>query len=129
MGICASTTWMVLYSARLNGYTVKKATRAALLSAFEGVDDLLYEVVWREHASESGLLSADFFPSPSSVAAGSRLFPEYLSDAGSGPREQERPAGRPGAVVAFLRSLHAGEAGMASHARRGRASRQSEAAV
>ncbi|MDE0234474.1 MAG: type I polyketide synthase, partial [bacterium] len=62
----------------LDGYTVKRATRAALLSAFEGVEDLLYEVVWRDRPLESGLIPADFFPTPSSVAAGSELFPDYL---------------------------------------------------
>ena len=69
----------------LSGYTVKKATRAALLSAVEGVDDLLYEVAWRDRALESGLMPADFFPSPETVAAGSGLFTEYLSEAGVDP--------------------------------------------
>ncbi|MCY3861889.1 MAG: SDR family NAD(P)-dependent oxidoreductase [bacterium] len=32
----------------LSGYTVKRATRTALLSAVEGLEDLLYEVVWRD---------------------------------------------------------------------------------
>ena len=34
----------------LSGYTVKRATREALLSAVEGVKELLYEVVWRDSA-------------------------------------------------------------------------------
>ena len=49
---------------RLSGYAVKRATRAALLSAVEQVKDLLYEVVWREHALPAGIAPADFFPSP-----------------------------------------------------------------
>ena len=69
----------------LSGYAVKKATRAALLSAVEGVDDLLYEIAWRDRALESGLIPADFFPSPETVAAGSGLFTEYLSEAGVDP--------------------------------------------
>ncbi len=69
-----------------SGYTVKRATRAALLSAFEGVDDLLYEVDWRDRPLESGLMSADFFPTPATVAEGSELFPEYLTGAGVDPR-------------------------------------------
>ena len=69
----------------LSGYTVKRATKAALLSAFEGVEDLLYEVVWRERALESGLTPADFFPAPADVAAGADLFPGYLSAAGVDP--------------------------------------------
>ena len=72
----------------LNGYTVKRATRAALLSAFEGVDDLLYEVVWRERPLESGLVPADFFPSPGRVAATSELFPDYLVAAGVDPQKR-----------------------------------------
>ena len=69
----------------LNGYTVKRATREALLAAVEGVDDLLYEVTWRERELASGLAPAGFFPSPSAVAARSQLFPGYLSDAGVDP--------------------------------------------
>ena len=69
----------------LSGYAVKRATRAALLSAVEGVKDLLYEVVWRDRDLESGLKPADFFPTPAAVADGSQLFPDYLSDAGVDP--------------------------------------------
>ena len=69
-----------------SGYTVKRATRAALLSAFEGVDDLLYEIDWRDRPLESGLMSADFFPTPAIVAGASELFPEYLTGAGVDPR-------------------------------------------
>ncbi len=72
----------------LTGYTVKRATRAALLSAFEGVEDLLYEIVWRERPLESGLVPADFFPSPGRVAAGFELFPDYLVAAGVDPRKR-----------------------------------------
>ena len=67
----------------LSGYAVKRATRAALLSAVEGVEDLRYEVVWWDRALESGLMPADFFPSPAAVAAGSGLFFDYLADAGA----------------------------------------------
>ena len=69
-----------------SGYTVKRATRAALLSAFEGVDDLLYEIDWRDRPLESGLMSADFFPTPATVAGASELFPEYLTGAGVDPQ-------------------------------------------
>ena len=72
----------------LSGYTVKRATRAALLSAVEGVKDLLYEVVWRDRALESGLVSADFFPSPAAVAAGTELFSDYLVGAGVDPKDR-----------------------------------------
>ena len=70
----------------LSGYTVKRATREALLSAVEGVDDLLYEVTWRDRGLESGLQPADFFPTPARVAAGTQLFTGYLTDAGVDPQ-------------------------------------------
>ena len=64
---------------KLSGYTVKRATRAALLSAAEGVEDLLYQVVWREKALPPGMLSADFLPNPSTVLSRSKIFSEYLA--------------------------------------------------
>ena len=72
----------------LTGYTVKRATRSALLSAIEGVEDLLYEVAWRERPLDSGVVAADFFPSPGAVAAGSGLFPDYLVAAGVDPQKR-----------------------------------------
>ena len=66
----------------LSGYTVKRATRAALLSAVEGVKDLLYEIVWRESALAPGITPADFLPSPATVAARSGLLSDYLADEG-----------------------------------------------
>ena len=71
---------------RLSGYSIKRATRAALLSAIEGVKELLYEVVWREQPLPPGIASADFFPQPAVVAAGSQLFADYLREAGVDPR-------------------------------------------
>ncbi|MDE2795337.1 MAG: SDR family NAD(P)-dependent oxidoreductase [Gemmatimonadota bacterium] len=72
----------------LDGYTIKRATRAALLSAGESVKDLLYEVVWRERALPEGMPSADFFPDPGSVKAGARLLAEYLVEAGVDPDDR-----------------------------------------
>jgi acyl transferase domain-containing protein/NADPH:quinone reductase-like Zn-dependent oxidoreductase/NAD(P)-dependent dehydrogenase (short-subunit alcohol dehydrogenase family) len=67
---------------RLDGYTVKRATRAALLSATESLDDLLYEVVWRDRALPPGIVGADFLASPAAVAARSDTFAAYLEAAG-----------------------------------------------
>ena len=67
----------------LDGYTVKRATRAALLSAAEGLDDLLYEVVWRDRPLPAGIVGADFLPSPAAAAAGSSDFAAYLEGAGA----------------------------------------------
>ena len=33
----------------VSGYTAKRATRAALLSSVDALDDLMYEVIWRDH--------------------------------------------------------------------------------
>ena len=72
----------------LSGYTVKRATRAAVLSGTEGVNDLLYEVVWRDKPLPEGMPSADFLPAPSIIAAGSRPFSEYLVAEGVGADER-----------------------------------------
>ena len=72
----------------LSGYTVKRATREALLSAVEGVKELLYEVVWRDSALAPGLLPADFFPSPATVAAGAQSFSGYLTGADVDPEDR-----------------------------------------
>ncbi len=73
----------------INGYTVKRATPEALLSAVEGVKDLLYEVVWRERGLPPGVTPAGFFPGPAAVAAGSRSFAGYLTDAGVDPEDRD----------------------------------------
>ena len=76
----------------LSGYTVKRATQAALLAAVEGeegVKDLLYEVVWRDLPLESALLPADFFPSPAEIAADTQLFTGYLTDAEVDPQGRD----------------------------------------
>ena len=66
----------------LSGYTVKRATRAALLSATEGTKDLLYEVVWRDRALAEACPPADFLPGPAAVAAQSDPFSAYLAAEG-----------------------------------------------
>ena len=64
----------------LSGYTVKRAVRSALLAAVEGVDELLYEVAWRDSALPAGMQPADFLPSPSEAASRSQPFSRYLAD-------------------------------------------------
>ena len=66
----------------LAGFAVKRATRAALLSAVEGIDELLYEVVWQDRALAPGIAPADFLTSPSEISASTGLFPQYLADVG-----------------------------------------------
>ncbi len=72
----------------LVGFAVKRATRAALLSSLEGLDELLYEVAWRDHALVPGLLPADFLTLPQEVAADTELFAEYLANVDVGAEDR-----------------------------------------
>ena len=72
----------------LSGYTIKRATRAALLAAVEGVKELLYEVVWRDRALAPGMPPADFLTAPSAVKAGSGPFTDYLASEGVGAADR-----------------------------------------
>ena len=74
----------------LTGYAVKRATRATLLAAVEGIDELLYEVVWRESGTPIGIVPADFLPSPSQIAADWPGFSEYLGAQGVDARERPK---------------------------------------
>ncbi len=66
----------------LTGFAVKQATRAAMLAAVEGVEELLYEIVWRDRALPPGMPPADFLPSPSAAASRSEFFSRYLAQEG-----------------------------------------------
>ena len=66
----------------VSGYTVKRATRSALLAAVDGIEELLYEVTWRDCALPAGMPSADFLPSPSATASRSQPFSRYLAEEG-----------------------------------------------
>ena len=72
----------VLHPVLLDGFTVKRATRAALLSAAGGLNDLFYEVAWRERQLDAGMRPADFLASPATVAAGTESFSRYLAGEG-----------------------------------------------
>ena len=65
----------------LDSYTVKRATRATLLSAAEGLDDLLYEVAWRDRPLPEAVVPADFLSGPAAVEARSNPFAAYLESA------------------------------------------------
>ena len=66
----------------LSGYTVKRATRATLLAAVEGLDELIYEMTWRDQPLAPGILSAGFLPGPQAVAGDSGPFTNYLAAEG-----------------------------------------------
>lgn len=69
----------------LSGYVVKLATRAALLSASEGIEDLFYETVWRDSLLAPSVVPADFLAGPIQVADRSLPLTEYVSDEGVEP--------------------------------------------
>ena len=71
----------------LSGFSVKRATRAALLSAVEGLNDLFYEIVWRDRAPEYGVKPADFLASPSEIAGRVGTFASYMLAEGVEPGE------------------------------------------
>ena len=64
----------------LFGFTVKRATRGALLAARAGLKDLLYEVAWREQPLGGSTPTADFLASPATIAGQSRTLADHLAD-------------------------------------------------
>ena len=64
----------------LFGFTVKRATRGALLAARAGLKDLLYEVAWREQPLDGSVPAAGFLASPAAVAGRSRTLADHLAD-------------------------------------------------
>ncbi len=68
----------------LSGFTVKRATRASLLSASEALQGLLYETVWRDAPLSTALLSAGELISPSETAGTVDTFAGYLGEEGVG---------------------------------------------
>ena len=73
----------------LSGYAVKLATRGTLLAAVEELEELLYEVEWRDRPLAPGMPHAEFLPGPSTVAAGSGLFTRYLEAEGVGAEDRD----------------------------------------
>ena len=71
----------------LSGYTVKRATQATLLTDMAGLDELLYDIVWREQTLPPGMPPADFLRTPSDVADNSPIFATYLASEGVEPHE------------------------------------------
>ena len=66
----------------LTGFALKRATRASLLSATEEVEDLLYEVVWRDRPLPDRLQPAEALATPATVAAATGTFGHYLAREG-----------------------------------------------
>ena len=72
----------------VDGFTVKRATRAALLAAIEGADELLYEIVWRDSYLAPGMLPANFLAAPARVHENAALVSDYLAADGIEPAER-----------------------------------------
>ena len=66
----------------VRGVELTRTTRAAVLSAVAGVEELLYAVAWRERALTGGLLPAEFLVSPGVVAEGAGEFAAHLAAEG-----------------------------------------------
>ena len=87
----------------VRGFVLKRATRAALLAAVTGVNDLLYDVAWRERALAGGLLPAEFLAAPGAVAEGAEPVAAHLAAEGV-------EAGAAGSFLADLERLARGHA-------------------
>ena len=72
----------------VDGFTMKRATRATMLSASKALKDLVYEVAWRERSSSGGAGSARFLEGPETIRAQMRTFPDYLEAEGVRPEER-----------------------------------------
>ena len=66
----------------LFGFTVKRATRRALLSGRAGLKDLLYEVAWREKPLSGSGPTAGSLANPATISSQSRTLAEHLADRG-----------------------------------------------
>ena len=66
----------------LTGFTLKRASRSSLLSSAEEVQDLLYEVAWRDRPLRDRLRPALELAAPSAVASETDSFAEYLAREG-----------------------------------------------
>ena len=71
----------------VTGFSMKRATRAALLSASERVEDLLYEVVWRDRPLAGGPRPAAFLVGPERLAEAVPDMAALLSGEGLDPAD------------------------------------------
>ncbi len=69
----------------VEGFTIKRATRTAMLSAVETFEDMLYEVVWRESPGVTGMRSTSFLASAETIATGAEPLASHLLREGVEP--------------------------------------------
>jgi len=72
----------------VDGFTMKRATRSAMLAAMTDVGDLLYEVAWRERTHAKGPAPARLLPVSATAAARTVPFSDYLQAEGVSPAER-----------------------------------------
>ena len=70
----------------VDGFTMKRATRSAMLAAMTEVGDLLYEVAWRERAHAKGPAPARLLAA--SATEGTAPFSDYLQAQGVTPGQR-----------------------------------------
>ena len=68
----------------VNGFALKRASRAALLAAAESLSGLIYEVTWHRRPRAERTGSAGFLEDPATIAKQSRSFLEHLAEESSG---------------------------------------------
>ena len=66
----------------LTGFAIKRANRSSLFSSTESLEDLLYEVAWRDRPLQNRLRPAIELAAPSAVAAETDAFADYLAREG-----------------------------------------------
>ena len=66
----------------VKGFTMKRATRSAMLAAVTEVNDLLYEVAWRERAPATGPEPARLLAGATTETKQTALFSDYLQAEG-----------------------------------------------
>ena len=107
----------------LVGFVSKRATRTALLSAVEGLDDLFYEIEWRDRPLAGGIEPSDFLKSPAEVATQVAALSAYLSTEGVTAEEDADFMGGLERLAQSVRAQRVGRTGLDSRARSGRGPR------
>ena len=71
----------------VRGFALRRGTRGELLRAADEVEDLLYEVVWRDAGGGGAPVAADFVPVPGQVVSAVGALAEHFAAEGLDPAE------------------------------------------
>ncbi|MDE0698907.1 MAG: SDR family NAD(P)-dependent oxidoreductase [Boseongicola sp.] len=72
----------------VDGFTMKRATRAAMLSASAAIKDSMYEIAWRERPLTGGDRTARFLQDSEQLRTEVGSFPDWLEAEGVEPQER-----------------------------------------